>query len=159
MLFPDTSDEHRCESAHLGFRGATFDLTSPVAFAADPPPRFRTRPQTIHHAQSKTHRIPYAVNSDFNHKPPHVTGRVVRGAPPESSTLARSANVPRRYSTAQGSSGIMVCIVIELFLKNTLEFTDSRTTGARWRGRGYFWTSRYNQKCNLASGGSVPTSS
>ena len=83
LLFPDTSDENRCESAHLGFQGATFDLTSPVAFAADPPPRFRTRPKTIHHAQSKTHRIPYAVNSDFNHKPPYVTGRVVRGAVPE----------------------------------------------------------------------------
>jgi len=25
--------------------------------------------------------------------------------------------------------------------------------------RGYFWTSRYKQKCNQASGGSVPTSS
>ena len=44
----------------------------------------------------------------------------------------------------------MVRITIEPFLKNTLEFTDLRTTGARWRGRGYFWTSRYNQKCNLA---------
>jgi len=40
----------------------------------------------------------------------------------------------------------MVRITIEPFLKNTLEFTDLRTTGARWRGRGYFWMSRYNQK-------------
>ena len=46
----------------------------------------------------------------------------------------------------------MVRMTIEPFLKNTLEFTDLRTTGARWRGRGYFWTSRYNQKCNLAFG-------
>ena len=53
----------------------------------------------------------------------------------------------------------MVHVATELILLNTLEFTDLRTTSAFWRGRGYFWTSRYNTKCNLASGGSVPTSS
>ena len=66
--------------------------------------------------------------------------------------LPRPADVQSRYLIAEGSSGIMVRITIEPFLKNTLEFTDLRTTGARWRGRGYFWTSRYNQKCNLAFG-------
>ena len=30
----------------------------------------------------------------------------------------------------------MVHIAIELFLKNTIEFIDLRTTGARSRGRG-----------------------
>ena len=71
----------------------------------------------------------------------------------------RPADVQRRYSIAQGGSGIMVHIVIEYFLKNGSEFTDLRTRGARWRGRRTFRTSRYNQKCNPATGALLPTPS
>ena len=87
---------------------------------------------------------------------PRLVSIIIFGRAGGSSTLA---DVRRRYSIAQGGSGIMIHIVIEYFLENSLEFTDLRTRGARWRGRRTFRTSRHNQKCNQATGALLPTPS
>ena len=53
---------------------------------------------------------------------PRLASRINHPLAGASSTLARSADVRRRSLIAQGSSGVMAHIAIELFLLNSLEF-------------------------------------